>query len=124
MAMTESADWDALRAMRMAGQKPALAVIVTSKIQLPKRLEGVGCMVILHRAGEVMPIDLLEGLDVLFFFDKCELVGHVWRLAKAKEVTFARCRAWCTCASMPTILPMACDSYAAAIEWLEGPNAA
>ncbi|MDP9090166.1 MAG: hypothetical protein M3O26_15650 [Pseudomonadota bacterium] len=117
--MTEITDWDALRQLRMAGKKPTLPVIVTTKPQLPQRLDGVGCLVILHKAGEVMPIKLLDGLDVIFWFDRCELELHVKHMADAKGVTFERSRVWCNCAGLLSILPMSCDSMASAIEWME-----
>jgi hypothetical protein len=120
----ETTDWDALRMMRLSGKRPQLPVIVTSKVQLPRRLEGVGCLVILHKAGDVMPIKLLDGLDVILFFDRCELAGHVWKLAKAKGVTFASVKTWCKCAQLLSILPMDCDGHATAMAWLEPKNAA
>lgn len=117
--MTGTTDWDSLRQLRMGGQKPALPVIVTTKPHLPQRLDGVGCMVILHKAGEAMPIKLLDGLDVIFMLDTCELMCHVEQFRKSKGVTFASSRAWCSCASLLTIAPMSCESHRAAIEWLE-----
>lgn len=117
--MTDTTDWDALRMLRMGGQKPTLPVIITTKPYLPRRLEGVGCMVILHKAGDVMPIQLLDGLDVIFFFDKCELTIHVERLAKAKEVTFGWAKTWCSCANLLSVAPMSCASHDAAVKWME-----
>lgn len=121
MALVEFTDWDALRQLRLGGQKPSLPIIVTTKPYLPRRLYGVGCLVILHRAGEVMPIALLEGLDVIFWFDRCELVIHVDRLAKSKGIKFGWVKVWCSCAGVLSILPMSCASHAAMVEWLEGP---
>lgn len=105
--------------LRMGGHKPALPVIVTTKPYLPRRLEGVGCMTILHKAGTPMPIQLLEGLEVIFWFDTCGLMVHVLDLAKAKEVTFARAQVWCSCGNLLSLLPMSCESHAAMIDWLE-----
>ena len=117
-------DWDALRMMRLAGQKPVLPVIVTTKPILPQRLEGVGCLVILHKAGEVMPVKLLEGLDVIFFFERCELANAVRKLAMDKGVQFGRSQTWCGCAGLLSILPMNCYSHGEMIKWLEGTDAA
>lgn len=117
--MSGTTDWDALRQLRMGGQKPALPVIVTTKPKLPQRLDGVGCLVILHKAGESMPIGLLDGLDVIFMLDTCELMIHVEHLRKSKGVNFASSRAWCSCASLLTIMPMSCESHRAAIDWVE-----
>jgi hypothetical protein len=122
--VTESADWDALRQLRMSGQKPALPVIVTTKPHLPKRLEGVGCLVILHKAGEVMPIKLLEGLDIIFNFDKCGLELHVEHMRREKGIKFGRTQVWCSCANVLSILPMNCYSHGEMIKWLEGESAA
>lgn len=122
--MTETTNWDALRMLRMAGQKPALPVIVTTKPILPQRLEGVGCLVILHKAGEVMPVKLLDGLDVIFFFDRCELAIHVEHLAQAKGVTFASSRTWCGCANLLSILPLSCWQMHEMVKWAEGESAA
>jgi hypothetical protein len=124
MAIVETTDWEALRMIRMGGHKPGLPVIVTTKPGLPRRLQGVGCLTILHRAGEVMPIKLLDGLDVIFFFDRCKLALHVKHLAQAKGVRFASAKTWCTCANLLSILPLSCDSHAAAVNWAETGNAA
>jgi hypothetical protein len=88
------------------------------------RLEGVGCMVILHKAGDPMPVKLLDGLDVIFFFDRCDLAAHVGQLAKSKDVKFARAQSWCCCSGMLSVVLCSCESHAAMIEWLEGPRAA
>lgn len=116
----EPTDWDTLRMLRLHGQKPSLPVIVTTKRELPRRLDGVGCMVILHEAGKPMPVQLLDGLDVIFLFDRCELAGHVRKLAEAKKITFGQWQTWCACGSLLTVLPMGCDSMAGMVEWAEG----
>lgn len=124
MAVTETTDWDALRMLRMAGQKPALPIIVTTNPNLPRGLEGVGCLVILHKPGSPMPVKLLDGLDVIFWFETCELVLHVEHLAKARGVKFASSRVWCGCVNMLSILPMNCYSNHEMLKWLEGESAA
>jgi hypothetical protein len=117
-------DWDALRMLRMGGQKPSLPVIVTTKPLLPQRLEGVGCLVILHKAGEPMPVKLLDGLDVIFNFDKCGLTDHVMALAKAKGVEMGRVQTWCGCANLLSILPLNCYQHGQIMDWLENGYAA
>lgn len=122
MAIAETTDWDALRLLRMGGKKPALPVIVTTKPHLPRRLEGVGCLVILHKAGEVMPVQLLEGLEVIFMFERCELATHVWRIAKAKGVKF-NAKTWCKCCDMLSVYGASCASVAAAVDYFDAPRA-
>jgi hypothetical protein len=117
--VTKTTDWDALRQIRLAGQKPTLPVIVTSIPHLPKRLEGVGCLVILHQSGEVMPVKLLEGLDVIWFFDRCHVAQFTWKLCQDKGVKLARSRVWCACAELLSALPMWCDSHADMVRWAE-----
>jgi hypothetical protein len=118
MALDETTDWDALRLMRGHGKKPALPVIVTTHPRLPQRLHGVGCLTILHKAGEVMPIRLLDGLDVIFFFERCDMVIGVQQLAKAKGVKFGWAKTWCSCAGLLSIAPFTCESHAEAEKWM------
>jgi hypothetical protein len=120
--MTEITNWDALRQLRLSGKKPSLPIIVTSKNHLPRRLEGVGCFAILHQAGETPPVKLLDGLDVIFWFDTCALAGRFVRYAENRGVKFERTRAWCKCGSMLTLLAIDCESHAAAVEWFERPK--
>jgi len=110
-------DWNQLRELRSTGNKPALPIIITSKKYLPRRLPDT-CMTIIHEAGTPMPVELLEGLDVIVWFDRCEIASAVWKLLKAKSVKCSCFRAWCTCGSMLTIAPMDCESHRRAIEWL------
>lgn len=114
----ETTTWDSLRLLRSHGQKPALPVIVTTKPDLPRRLWGVGCMVIVHKAGDVFPVKLLDGLDVILVLDRCELGNSVFRLADAKGVKFARLQAWCHCGAHLTVAPILCESYSSATDWL------
>ena len=120
----DSSTWDALKELRESGQKPTLPVIVTTKRHLPYRLQGVGCMVILHEAGKAMPVALLESLDVIFFFDRCDLVVSVWKLCSSKGVKMASTKVWCACDGSLSVAPLLCESYADAMQWLEGINAA
>jgi hypothetical protein len=115
----ETTDWDSLRMLRMGGLKPSSTVIVTTKPQMPRRLEGMGCMTILHKAGTPMPVQLLDGLEVIFWFDTCGITQHVMDLARANGVTFARSQTWCSCGNLLSLFPMSCESMAAAVEWLE-----
>ena len=115
----EVTNWDALRLMRSQGHKPSLPVIVTSKTHLPRRLDGVGCLAILHQAGESPPVQLLDGLDVIVWFDTCELGARFMRFALNRGVKFARYQAWCTCGKNLTVLALDCKSYADGDAWFE-----
>lgn len=108
--------WDSLRLMRTQGVKPQSAVIVTTQEKLPARLAGVDALVILHKAGEVMPVKLLEGLDVIFMFEKCELAEKVWRMCEKNRCMPSSAKAFCKCVGITTVAPMSCDSHAAAME--------
>lgn len=90
--------WQELAELRRNGRRPALRVIVTDKKRMCWNLHGVGCMTILHIPGEPMPVELLEGLDVILWFDTCERAAAVSRSMRAKSVTPQRCEAWCECA--------------------------
>lgn len=90
--------WDALRKLRHAGQKPSLPVIITNLPHLPRRFDGVGCMVILHESGEPMPVNLLSELNVIWFFDACHIARFAYELTQKRGVKLASSRAWCACA--------------------------
>ncbi|HQT26241.1 MAG TPA: hypothetical protein PLK99_06540 [Burkholderiales bacterium] len=115
----ETTTWDSLQLLRSHGQKPALPVIVTTKPDLPRKLWGVGCMVIVHKAGDVFPVKLLDGLDVILMLDRCELGSSIFQLAASKGVKFAKLQAWCRCGDHLTAAPILCESYDACSEWLE-----
>jgi len=121
--VNESTSWDALRQLRLGGKKPTLPLIVTTQRYLPRKLEGVGCMVIVHQAGSVMPIKLLEALDVIFMFDRCDLAASVCRMAQEKNVVFGSVNVWCKCASMLNTQPYTCESYASMVDWSERQHA-
>lgn len=110
--------WEALRDLRATGRRPTLPVVVTTKRQMPWRLQGVGCLTVLHEAGTKFPVEHLAGLEVIFLFERCELASHVWRLAKSRGVKF-NAQVWCECAGCLSCLPMSCESARAAIDWSE-----
>jgi len=112
--------WDALRELRMRGMRPSLPVILTSKAHLIDRLQGVGCMVILHKAGESPPVKLLDGLDVIAIFDTCKLAARFIKFAGRHGVGFTRYRAWCSCGKILTVVSFDCESYACDVKWFEG----
>lgn len=101
-------DWDALRMLRWTGKKPKLPVFVTSNPVLPERLAGLGCMVIVHDPGEPMPFGLLQGLDVIMWFDECDKAAGVWEAMSAKKQLPASFAAWCACGAGLTRFPSKC----------------
>ena len=109
--------WQSLRRLRMSGSRPALPVIITSNAKLPERLAGVGCMVILHRAGESPAVKLLDALDVIVIFETCEFAARFFWFAQRHRVHFARYRAWCRCGKALTVAAFDCDTYADGDVW-------
>jgi hypothetical protein len=90
--------WDVLREARRQGMRPELPVYVTDRWPLVRNMADCGCIAILHKRGEPMPVKLLDGLDVRLDFGKCETAGRVKRLMDARDVQPAKLRAWCNCA--------------------------
>jgi hypothetical protein len=109
--------WETLREMRARGRFPKL-VIVTDVAKMP--LRGTGDYVIDHRPGEPMPITLLDGLNVIFWFSRCLLAGRAAQLAQERGVKFARARSYCRCACSISVCTFDCDTYPATLEWLGG----
>lgn len=105
MAMT----WDDLRALRELGQRPTLRLFVTTDELLARRMTWVGAAAIVHRAGEPMPVELLDGLDVILALGRCERAGAVKRLCDSEGVRFARLQAWCRCSRELTVAPHPCE---------------
>ena len=102
--------WADLAELRARGQRPALPVYVTNRPVLARNMNDVGCLTILHRSGEPMPVELLRGLDVRLDFDLCETAGLVKRLMDRRDVQPASLRAWCRCARGFTAMCGACDT--------------
>lgn len=101
--------WADLRALRLRGQRPALRLIVTTDERFARRMAWVGCATIVHEAGTPMPVELLDGLDVILDLGNCDRAGKVKRLCDGKGVNLARCEAWCRCAQILTVAPKPCD---------------
>ena len=102
--------WDDLRALRENGQRP-LQLVVTTDWRRAAPLADAGAMVIVHRKGEPMPVELLEGLDVELRLDDCAQACAVARLVRSRDVAPACVRAWCSCdASVDTMWPYDCKA--------------
>jgi hypothetical protein len=100
-------DWETLRTLRKAGQKPTLPVFVGSYWQLQKNIPNA--LVIVHPPSRPMPVELLEGLDVILYFRDCNMGGKVKRLMDAKGVTPASLKVWCNCGETFTVSCGPCD---------------
>ncbi len=90
--------WHDLAGLRRQGLKPELPVYVTDRWRLARNMTDVGCVAILHKRGEPMPVRWLAGLDVRLDFDRCELAGRVAKLMRERGVEPRSLRAWCRCA--------------------------
>jgi hypothetical protein len=100
--------WDDLRALRESGQKP-LSLVVTTDWGRCRSLADAGAMVVVHRKGDPMPIELLAGLDVELRLDECRQACAVARLLRSKDISPATTRAWCACdGSVDSMWPYTC----------------
>ncbi len=104
--------WQDLATLRAQGKRPALRLIVTTSKKLCWGLHGVGCMTILHEPGKPMPLELLDGLDVLLLLGQCELAAKVNRAMRARGVKPDRCEAWCPCTQELTTCVGKCSDMA------------
>lgn len=102
--------WSDLAALRLRGLRPELPVYVTTRWILARNMTDVGCIAILHKRGEPMPVRWLHGLDVMLDFDDCETAAKVKRLIDQREVQPRRLRAWCRCAGGFVATCGACDA--------------
>lgn len=101
--------WVDLRALRLRGQRPTLRLFVTTSERFASRMAWVGCAAVVHEAGTPMPVELLDGLDVIFDLGNCERAAKVKALCDAKGVNLARCETWCQCAQNLTVAPKPCS---------------
>lgn len=104
--------WADLAALRERGQKPGMAVFVTENRWNVPTLWKLGVMVILHEAGQPMPVELLEGLRVILWFDNCGKAVSVNRLIEAKGVKVESCEAYCECEKELLLASMAWSTCA------------
>lgn len=109
MAMT----WQDLRTLRSHGQRPALVTFVTTDERWARRLTDLGVAAIVHRAGQPMPVEILDGMDVILDLGSCERAAKVARLMAAKNVVAERMRSWCRCSHTLTAVECECRRAAA-----------
>lgn len=102
--------WTELADLRRRGLRPELPVYVTDRWMLARNMTDVGCVAILHKRGEPMPVRLLEGLDVCLEFPTCVASGRVARLIRERNVAPRSLRAWCRCARDFVSVFAGCDT--------------
>jgi hypothetical protein len=103
------ARWKVLADMRKVGKKPGLPVFITMRPKLARNVEGAGCFSIVHGFGKPVPVELLDGLDVMLDFEWCYLAGRVKRLMDERGVKPKSMRAWCACADEFVVTCGKCD---------------
>jgi hypothetical protein len=107
--MAVVATWTDLAALRAEGQKPLLRVVVTTNATFARRMTWVGCLAIGHQSGESMPVELLDGLDVILDVGTCDRAASVKRLIDSRSVTPSRLEAWCECNRTLVTTALGCD---------------
>lgn len=110
--------WDDLRVLRQAGQQPYLRMFVTTNPQFARTMTWVGCAAVYHKAGEPMPVELLDDLDVILDLGTCERAGLVWDLMQRKGVKPSRCQTWCPCSRSLSVQAIRCETAVAVDIWL------
>lgn len=98
------ATWDDLAALRAAGKRPGLPVVVTLRRADAWRVFTEPFCVIVHEPGKPFPVELLDGLEVLLRMP-CPQAAAIARLIRAKGVAVRRCESWCDCAAELTQFP-------------------
>lgn len=114
-----SVTWEHLRQLRANGQRPVHRLIVTNDPRFAYGFENLGAMCIVQRAGESMPVELLEGLDVLLWLKSCDQAAAVLRLCKARNVHLASLRTLCRCYGTLEHACSPCQDTHAINQWLD-----
>lgn len=100
--------WPELADLRQHGYRPTLRMFVTTDPTFARRMTWVGCVAVLHKAGEPMPVELLDDLDVILDLGRCERAESVMRLMRERNVVPARVQVWCGCDGGLSIAPRSC----------------
>jgi hypothetical protein len=114
-----SATWEHLHALRQNGQRPAMKVIVTTNWRLAYGMDELGVMAIVHKRGEPMPVELLDGLSVIFWLNDCAQNEAVLRLIGAKGVRLADYECWCPCFNELTKFVVTCKTKRELADWID-----
>jgi hypothetical protein len=95
-----------------------MKVIVTTNNRFAWNMDQLGVMAIVHKPGEPMPVELLDGLEVLFFLRDCGQSAAVLRLCRAKGLELAWYRCWCDCENLLTTIALPCKQQDELREWI------
>lgn len=95
-------NWTDLASLRARGQRPALLCVTTEFRRCREQAEA-GAMVVVHKPGEPLPVELLEGLNIELHLDDCSQTFRLLKAWKARDVAPALCSAWCRCEGAMTI---------------------
>jgi len=96
-----------------------MRLIVTTSWRFAYGFDEIGVMAIVHTPGEPMPIELLDGLDVIFHFDDCAKSMAVVRMLCARDVKPARYACWCKCYGELTKFVMPCGEKHFHANWMD-----
>lgn len=99
--------WKELEAFRNRGLRPAFPVWLTDDKRWIYRLRGTGYMVIVHHAGEVMPLDLLSGMSIILAMG-CDRAAKVVRAMRNRHIKPESVMAWCGCTKQLVIAGWTC----------------
>lgn len=114
--------WGQLAQLRAAGQRPAMTLIVSTSRRFAWNVGQLGAMTILQQRGEPMPVELLDGLDVIFHLDNCDQNAAVLRLMRSKGVIAGRAgqvRCWCKCFEFLDSGAAPCSATRQSLAWIE-----
>lgn len=89
-------NWNHLADLRSRGQRPGL-LCVTTDFGRCRAQADAGAMVVVHKPGERLPVELLDGLNVELHLDDCSQAFRLARAWKAQGVEPALCSSWCRC---------------------------
>lgn len=102
--------WEDLRTLRAQGVVPRLKLVICDPSQyiLRKNFIDMGAMVIDVKGDEAVPVELLDGLDVWLFFNRCGESEAIAKALRECERKPERIRAWCQCSHDFTVIPGSC----------------
>lgn len=88
--------WQELSALRERGQRPRTLCITTDFWRCREQADK-GSMVVVHKPGKALPLELLEGLNVELHLDDCSQAFRLAKAMKARVIEWGNCASWCRC---------------------------